>query len=167
MLEKLLSKETCKNCKFCCSFRKKSLWETPLFSKEQKKTLQEKYQFAKFKNISENVFTIDLDNSYKTKNPEEESSCYFLNKNKGCILTNEEKPFDCSIWPFRLMKYKENLVIALTPTCPAINKIKIEKIRDYILESLGKKIFEYGKKHPFIIKEYKLDFPIIIEEKDL
>ena len=31
MLSKVLKKETCADCKFCCSFRRQSLWETPLF----------------------------------------------------------------------------------------------------------------------------------------
>ena len=42
MLSKILSKETCKNCKFCCSFKRQSLWETPLFSLQQKNLLQNK-----------------------------------------------------------------------------------------------------------------------------
>ena len=66
MLSKILSKETCKNCKFCCSFKRQSLWETPLFSLQQKNLLQNKYPFSKFKLVKDDVFTIDLDNSYKT-----------------------------------------------------------------------------------------------------
>ena len=31
MLSKVLSKESCAKCRFCCSFRRQSLWETPLF----------------------------------------------------------------------------------------------------------------------------------------
>ena len=34
MLSKVLKKETCAECRFCCSFRRCSLWETPLFPKE-------------------------------------------------------------------------------------------------------------------------------------
>ena len=53
MLSKILSKETCKNCKFCCSFKRQSLWETPLFSLQQKNLLQNKYPFSKFKLIKD------------------------------------------------------------------------------------------------------------------
>ena len=34
MLSKVLTKETCKNCKFCCVFKKESLWELPVFPKQ-------------------------------------------------------------------------------------------------------------------------------------
>ena len=35
MLSKVLSKESCAECRFCCSFRRCSLWETPLFPKDE------------------------------------------------------------------------------------------------------------------------------------
>ena len=35
MLSKVLSKKSCADCRFCCSFRRCSLWETPLFPKEE------------------------------------------------------------------------------------------------------------------------------------
>ena len=34
MLSTILSKKQCAACKFCCSFRRQSLWETPLFPPE-------------------------------------------------------------------------------------------------------------------------------------
>ena len=34
MLSSILSKKQCAACKFCCSFRRQSLWETPLFPPE-------------------------------------------------------------------------------------------------------------------------------------
>jgi len=35
MLSKILSKDECASCKFCCAFRRQSAWETPLFTEEQ------------------------------------------------------------------------------------------------------------------------------------
>ena len=42
MLSKVLKKETCAECRFCCSFRRCSLWETPLFPKEVMDSLEKK-----------------------------------------------------------------------------------------------------------------------------
>lgn len=145
MLKKILSKETCKECKFCCSFRKISLWEVPLFSEEQKKNLEKKYQNILFKEVEKKVFTLNLYPFFKKKDMQEEVSCFFLDCQKGCILKEEEKPFDCKIWPFRLMKKEESLVIALTPTCPTINSIEIVKLKTFVKEELATVIFEYGK----------------------
>lgn len=166
MLTKILSKETCKNCKFCCNFKRESLWETPLFSYTQKEILKEKYPQAKFKMNKDCSFTIDLDSLYKTEQTEEEAVCWFLNAENGCSLTNGDKPFDCSIWPFRLMKKENQLVIALTPTCPAVNKIPLDALKKFVIENLATKIFEYGQQNPFVIKEYKDGFPVIITKQD-
>ena len=85
---------------------------------------------------------------------------------KGCSLDATEKPFDCKIWPLRLMKKNNHLVIALTPTCPAINKIAIEELKTFTKENLSETLFDYARKNPFIIKAYKENFPILVEQQD-
>ena len=53
------------------------------------------------------------------------------------------------------------LVIALTPTCPAIGVAPDKALVDLVQGGLGKRIFEYAKTHPYIIKEYREGFPIV------
>ena len=98
--------------------------------------------------------TVELSHLYKTQNPDEEVPCPFLNSSNGCILPPELKPFDCSIWPFRAVQTKnKELAVALTPTCPAINEVPREKITELVESGLGKKILDYAKKNPDIVKE--------------
>ena len=98
---------------------------------------------------------------YRTDDPEEEVPCTFLDPHKGCILKAEDKPFDCSIWPLRVMDKGGELVIALTPTCPTIGATPRPELVELVKNGLGAKIFEYVKTHPYIIKEYREGFPII------
>ena len=168
MLSSILKKSDCAACKFCCSFRRTSLWETPIFSKEDVEKLIALYPNAKFRPLNKTSFTIDISSNYKTQNPDEEAPCPFLNPNEGCILPSELKPFDCKIWPLRVVSLPsedeksetadctENtkLAVALTPTCPAINKIPEEQVQNLVTSGLGKTILEYAKEHPDIIKEY-------------
>lgn len=161
MLSEVLSKTTCAKCKFCCSFRRQSLWETPLFDDASICKLSQKNEYnvtGCFKNRQ-----TQLDHQYKTENPEEEVPCTFLDPQKGCVLNENDKPFDCSIWPLRIMRKDGKLVIALTPTCPAIGAVPSEKLSSLVLNGLGQKIFDYAKDHPYIIKEYHEGFPIIQE----
>ena len=170
MLSKVLKKETCADCKFCCSFRRESLWETPLFPVEIVEKLRKKnYNSGKDKN---ELFIIEkdkkgsygrmkLDNQYKTNNPDEEVPCSFHDFNKGCTLSDEDKPFDCKIWPLRIMEKDNHWVIALTPTCPAINKIDIEIMKALVDNGLGQIIYDYAKENHFIVKKYKEGFPIL------
>ena len=176
MLFKILSKSSCAACKFCCSFRRQSLWETPLFPQEVAEKLSSENEYGVvgeftpiqddcgFRDACEvpNAFRLVLENNYRTDDPEEEVPCTFLDPQKGCILKGEDKPFDCSIWPLRIMNKDGKLVIALTPTCSAIGAVPSQALVELVHGVLGKKIFEYAKTHPYIVKEYKEGFPIIL-----
>lgn len=166
MLSKVLDKSTCAECRFCCSFRRSSLWETPLFPIETVDKLTKNGcscgQFDIKQDGDIKFGQMNLYSKYKTNDAQEEAACDYLDSLKGCVLNDEDKPFDCKIWPLRVMKMKDkSLVIALTPTCQAINKQPIEDIKRLVEDELSDTIFEYANKHPFIIKEYREGFPIL------
>ena len=158
MLSSILSKSSCAACKFCCSFRRQSLWETPLFPPEVAEKLSEPNEYGVVGEFRDGQIILG---GYKTADPEEEVSCTFLDPHRGCILKPEDKPFDCSIWPLRIMNKDGELVIALTPTCPSIGAVPSQALVNLVKNGLGDKIFEYAKTHPEIIKEYREGFPII------
>ncbi|MCR4947013.1 MAG: hypothetical protein K5929_08750, partial [Lachnospiraceae bacterium] len=88
--------------------------------------------------------------------------CPFLDENTGCILPGEDKPFDCSIWPLRYMEKPDGKrCVALTPTCPEINKVPVERLKELAEEGLGEKIAEYAETHPYMIKGYRDGFEIL------
>lgn len=167
MLSSILSKNTCAACKFCCSFRRQSLWETPLFPPEvaEKLSKPNEYgvvgEFAQARRDVQDARRLVLEDKYRTADPEEEVPCTFLDPERGCILKPEDKPFDCSIWPLRIMDKGGKLVIALTPTCPAIGAVPNQALIDLVKKGLGEQIFEYAKAHPYIIKEYREGFPVV------
>ena len=158
MLSSILKKSDCAFCKFCCSFRRQSLWETPVFSKEIAEKLQTIYPDVRFRPVEKSSMTIDLSMLYKTNNPDEEVPCPFLDTKNGCCLPPELKPFDCSIWPFRAVRVNQNEIkVMLTPTCPTVNKVPREKIIELLHQGLGQKILEQAALYPDMIKE-KSDF---------
>ena len=159
MLSKILSKKSCAACKFCCSFRRQSLWETPLFPQEVAEKLSSENEYGVVGEFRDGQIVLG---GYRTDDPEEEVPCTFLDPQKGCILKGEDKPFDCSIWPLRIMNKDGKLVIALTPTCSAIGGMPSKALVELVQNGLGEKIFEYAKTHPYIIKEYKEGFPVIL-----
>ena len=159
MLSQILSKSSCAACKFCCSFRRQSLWETPLFPPEVTEKLSKPNEYGVVGEFRDGQIVLG---GYKTADPEEEVPCTFLDPQKGCILKPEDKPFDCSIWPLRFMRKDGELVIALTPTCPSIGAVPSQALVNLVQDGLGDKIFEYAKTHPEIIKEYRVGFPIIL-----
>ena len=159
MLSKILSKTSCAACKFCCSFRRQSLWDTPLFPPEAAEKLSRENEYGVVGEFRDGQIILG---GYRTDDPEEEVPCTFLDPQKGCILKGEDKPFDCSIWPLRIMNKDGKLVIALTPTCSAIGAVPSKALVELVQNGLGEKIFEYAQTHPYIIKEYKEGFPVIL-----
>jgi Fe-S-cluster containining protein len=158
MLSQILSKSSCAACKFCCSFRRQSLWETPLFPPEVIEKLSKPNEYGVVGEFRDGQIVLG---GYKTGDPEEEVPCTFLDPQKGCILKPEDKPFDCSIWPLRIMNKDGELVIALTPTRPSVGAVPSQALVNLVKNGLGDKIFGYAKTHPEIIKEYREGFPII------
>ena len=158
MLSSILSKTTCAACKFCCSFRRQSLWETPLFPPEVAEKLSKPNEYGVVGEFRDGQIILG---GYRTDDSEEEVPCTFLHPQKGCILKGEDKPFDCSIWPLRIMDKGGKLVIALTPTCPAIGAVPNQALIDLVKNGLGEQIFEYAKTHPYIVKEYREGFPVV------
>ena len=159
MLSSILSKSTCANCKFCCSFRRQSLWETPLFPPEVVEKLSHPNEYGVVGAFRDGQIIIG---GYRTDDPEEEVPCTFLDPQKGCILKGEDKPFDCSIWPLRVMRKEGKLVIALTPTCPTIGKTASTELTELVNTGLGEKILEYAQAHSYIVKEYREGFPVLM-----
>ena len=60
-----------------------------------------------------------------------------------------------------MRKSDGELVIALTPTCPSVNKLDLETVRTFVRTKLKDELFAYAKAHPYLIKDYKDDFPIL------
>ena len=158
MLSPILSKKRCAACKFCCSFRRQSLWETPLFPPEVVEKLSKPNEYDVVGEFRDGQIILG---GYITTDPKEEVPCTFLDPERGCILKPEDKPFDCSIWPLRIMNKNGELVIALTPTCPSIGATPSPELIELVKNGLGEKILAYAKAHPEIIKEYRAGFPII------
>lgn len=156
--------EECAKCRFCCSYRRCSLWETALIDDNLLEKLKTAYPEAKFKSVN-GYTTINLDDLYKTDDPEEEALCFF-NNGKGCIL-GDDMPFECRVWPFRVMRHGKKLVIALGMGCPFFAKKNLSEINDLLNNGLDEAMLDYAKKFPAFIKDYKDNYKILkILEKE-
>lgn len=154
MLSELLTREECAKCQICCSFDDYDLWETPIIDTDLKKKIVELKPEQKFVTKgSSSLLKLD-------KNDENGLYyCTMLDKSCGCVLS-DEKPFDCRIWPFRVMKLGENMVITLSMVCPIVQKRGLDVIKR-VCDSLAPTIYKMADENPDIIKEYNENQPII------
>ena len=158
MLEGLLSKEECAGCRLCCSFESYDLLDTPTVTPDAaEKVLKE--------HLPEQEF-LGNNGSYIMKmEPEPDSDihyCPLLDHRKGCVM-GDAKPFECRIWPLRVMKRGDSLVIALSPLCPVISRKPAELIRQKC-EELADAIFAEAKACPALVKPYTPGCAVLCEE---
>lgn len=157
MLKKFLSSETCAQCRICCGFDDEDLWEVPVVSPELKAELEKEYPHIEY---------VPYENSYKfnmIKSPDGLYYCPMLSE-KGCIL-KDSKPFDCKIWPFRVMSLNGSLVITLSPVCPSLSAKPLNELHAFLADGFAERLFREAKVHPDIVKDYLTDYPILAVQK--
>ena len=154
MLNELISREDCANCKICCKFEPDELIDAPVFNKTQmeyiKNNINSDIEFND-KNGLYQIVLIDYKNKYK---------CPLLS-DKGCLLPDEYRPFDCESWPFYIMKKDEKFVITKSNDCPVFNKIDDSKLISYIEKIFLPIAKEVAKTSPELITEYNRNLKIL------
>lgn len=154
MLTEILSRKECAKCRVCCVFDKTDAWEMPLITPELAKRLEKDYPNIKLKQVSENGECRIIDADFDEKGL---CTCPLLTE-KGCAL-GEEKPYDCRIWPFRVMKKGNLLLLTLSPVCNSVSSLPVNKISEFAAK-IAPKIFEEVERNPEMVKEYVEDYPV-------
>lgn len=164
LLENILSSEYCLKCKYCCSFSKKSLYLTPIFEREKILPLEKKYPFAKFCEFDNGNITVDLSNNFHENFSE--ALCWF-NNGHGCILSDDEKPFVCKIWPLRIMQHEDKIAVVLNSDCLVTSAMSLNRIKE-LLTSSGDlaEIWNYVSRHPEVIENFEGGHEILYEHKN-
>ena len=151
IFSEIFNKNICKECKMCCKFGEDDLWDLPQFTCDEKNRLSLKHPNVKYKLYNNMYIPITIVRSHH-------HVCPFLDETTGCIIQNE-KPIDCALWPFYIMKIGEDLVLAQDLNCPAIENCTIEQIYK-CLSKVFLDILDIYMANPEYIKEYKTDFRI-------
>jgi Fe-S-cluster containining protein len=158
MLEKLLSKQDCAECQICCTFESYDLWETPVISDELRKTIADDFPDQEF---------IRKGNSWLMRMEQDDDGLYYcpmLDTKTGCML-DEKKPFDCRIWPYRVMDFNGARVISIASICPVMFKKPLNELVEALTKGgLAKIIFDEADKNPDIVKQYQDGYPILVCE---
>jgi len=112
MLKNIIKEKHCASCKQCCQFEIQDLWDTPIFSQEEKEVALKYAPDISFVPCGD-LWKIRL-NRHLNK-----YICPLLDET-GCRLS-DKKPFDCKLWPIYVMDFNGSYVIAQSPDCAAIN----------------------------------------------
>ena len=154
MLSEVLEKQKCAECKICCEFDREDEWETPVINKYLKEKLESEGQ---------KIFEINGCYKYDLEFEGDETRfCPFHNKKIGCVLDDENKPFDCKIWPIRVMSDSGKKVIAIAKLCPNFSGSKKDVI-NLLQSGLKDKIKNYIDNNPYVINELKDNYEVLLD----
>ncbi len=160
MIKKILKGSSCAACRMCCIFDRYDVWETPLFEEttmNKVKTTAPHAEFAK----KGSGYVLNA----KEMTDDELFSCPALAEN-GCIL-GDEKPFDCRIWPFRVMEYDGCRVIAVSSLCNEVHGQSHDSLRTFLKEGLAAEIFAYADKFPEAVHQFYDNYSVLLFENEV
>lgn len=159
MLTHIFSPTDCASCKLCCHFHRRSAWETPSLNSELIYLLQEECVPMHQRPDGSTTFYLH----FCTDSENETADCPMLNRETGCTLPRELRPFECRIWPLRLLRKNNQLVIGLYENCPALQNGSLDELVKFATGEFLTELLEHAKRFPKCVREYHDDYRIIYE----
>lgn len=152
----------CLSCQGCCRFQNAaSIWR-PKVSEEEISLVQKRRK--DFQNIysSASVDSQHFVKAYEIPKPHQfpaECQCGFFDIEKNVCRIYQDRPFDCRLYPFLLLKKGRDIFLAVHLNCPYIEQTRYQKIfadqltklKDYFS---GKDILEFLRRNQFLAGEY-------------
>lgn len=154
--------QTCLSCQGCCRFDAvNSLWR-PKISEEE---IEDIHQTV---DVGRKIYTsgtVDQEHSLKTSDiPKSHQStayckCAFFDIEKNKCKVYKQRPFDCRLYPFLLIKKSGAYFVGVHLNCPFIEKTRrqqmfkdhAEKLKGFFAQP---DVLEYFKRHKFLAGEF-------------
>jgi Fe-S-cluster containining protein len=163
-LKQLVPEEFCLRCDVCCRFPELHTVWSPLFTESEIKHLVEKDILPPL------LFTLPPDSLPKNKTKQHKTQridlithkdyficpCFNSDDSKCKIYAN--RPFECVLYPFLLVRKGKKSYLAIDKKCPYIenlNQGEIKSYADYLKKELNKKsIKSFLENNPELFAEY-------------
>lgn len=160
MLTHLFTPEQCAQCKLCCNFRRCSAWETPALEP----SAADELHTAGVPLCTREDGSCTFQLHFRTNDPKETANCPMLDPATGCTLPRDKRPFECRIWPLRLMyKGDGKLALGLYMHCPALTPAVRARL---IAEATGPMLptlVDYAQQFPQAVRPTDPSYTIIWE----
>lgn len=159
MLSKILTKKNCAICRNCCVFHEHSRWETPVVDEKTANRIKEKLHNEKSVISYKDSFVLaSVQRDLQLEEGQEIYKCAALDESSGCTLSDDEKPFDCKLWPLRIMEKDNRIFIMIAKGCNSVDDTFIENVNTLIAEGLKERILIEMSKNPDIVKNYSNEY---------
>lgn len=158
MLTHIFTPADCARCKLCCNFCRSSAWETPALEPRLAQHLQT--HGVPLEQRADGACTFHL--HFVSTDPQECANCPVLDPEKGCSLPREQRPFECRIWPLRLMHGPlQQTVLGLYQACPALTPDVRQKLIAEATGPLLPSLLAYARQYPLAVRPMHPAYDIV------
>ena len=150
MLEAILDKKTCADCRFCCVFDATDIWEMPLVDATTRE--------AALAALPGVAFAPDGDDwRFAVPTPAGGAlvNCPALTPH-GCAL-GPDRPFECRLWPFRALMREGRPVLALSPGCRAVAALPPNAVAAHA-RAIAPQVAAYVAAHPRMLHPWRDEY---------
>jgi hypothetical protein len=135
-------------------FEASELEELPIILDKEKRAIETRFPALRFERRGD-CWGFQADFNEKSL-----YECPMLSEH-GCML-GEEKPFDCSIYPYCVMRRGKEVVITITPECRKACARLPEQMLSVLKQGLADEIREAIRANPDLIRDDAADDPVLM-----
>lgn len=158
MLTGIFTPTTCARCRLCCNFHRSTAWETPALEPAAATLLRG--LGVPLATRPNGALTFRLD--FRTHDPEEVCNCPMLDTASGCRLPREQRPFECRVWPLRVMRDSGgSLVIGCYDACPALTPDTRARLEQHATGALLPELLRFAEETPLSVREMDPAYTVI------
>ena len=164
LLDPVLQSADCMSCRDCCKFGDNDCFDSPMFTENEKKVILKKFHDVRFVKVGKlwKVVLVDISG----KKAVAKYICPFYNSQEHKCLIYSIRPFDCSTWPFYIMKSHGKVMITLSKDCPVVLSNKLDYLLKFAEESVAPYMIKRAIKYPDLVTPYHNDAIILLDVTD-
>lgn len=156
MLKGIIEPSDCARCRLCCNFHQNSVWESPFIPEDLALRLDSEGVPVEKRLCGGWSFAFQFEG-------DEAANCPKLNVQTGCTMPPEDKPFECRVWPLRLMDRDGKLVIGRYRDCPALTGDRLTRLDQFATGQLLDTLLAFAAAHPESVRPCSPEYEIIWE----
>ncbi len=164
LLDPVLQSADCMSCRDCCKFSENDSFDSPMFTEEEKQDILNKFHDVKFVKVGK-LWKVVLVN-ISGKRAAAKYICPFYNSQEYKCLIYNIRPFDCSTWPFYIMKFHGKVMITLSKDCPVVLSNKLDYLLKFAEASIAPHMIKQAIKYPDLITPYHNDAVVLLDVTD-
>ena len=159
MLTHFISPGQCARCRLCCNFQRSFAWETPALTPDLVQIMRQRNVVLRQRADGSTTFSL----CFPDDAPEDYCAiCPVLDPSSGCILSREQRPLECRLWPLRLMRSPSGqLCVALYSACPALTPATREQITAYAAGGLRHTLLRLANEQPLSIRSFNSAYTVL------